>query len=78
MTYRSKTFKKENFFILYDINDNIVSYFDNFEELSKVLKYELMSYNTKKFSFLNVLLLYVIITFPDYFIDGFDSHMPSH
>ena len=41
MTYRSKTFKKENFFILYDINDNIVSYFDNFEELSKVLKYEL-------------------------------------
>lgn len=41
MTYRSKTFKNENFFVLYDINDNIVSYFDNFEELSKVLKYEL-------------------------------------
>ena len=41
MKYRSKTFKNDNFFVLYDTNDNIVSYFDNFEDLSKILKYAL-------------------------------------
>lgn len=41
MKYSSKTFKNDNFFVLYDMNDNIVSYFDNFEDLSKILKYVL-------------------------------------
>lgn len=41
MAYKSKTFKNDNFFVLYDSNDDIISYFDNFEELSKVLKYAL-------------------------------------
>lgn len=41
MKYSSKNFKKDNFFVLYDANDDIVSYFDNFEDLSKILKYEL-------------------------------------
>jgi len=41
MKYKSKTFRNDNFFVLYDSNDDIISYFDNFEELSKILKYEL-------------------------------------
>jgi len=39
MKYTSKKFRKNNSFVLYDINDNIVCYFDNFEELSKHLNY---------------------------------------
>ena len=41
MKYKSKSFKNENFFVLYDMNDNIVSYFNDFEELTKVLNYVL-------------------------------------
>lgn len=41
LIYRSKTFKKDNYFVLYDLNDNIVGYFDNFEDLSRILKYRL-------------------------------------
>ena len=41
MKYKSKTFRNENFFVLYDTNDNIVSYFDNFSDLKKVLNYAL-------------------------------------
>ena len=41
MKYRSKTFRNENFFVLYDTNDNIVSYFDNFSDLTRVLEYQL-------------------------------------
>jgi len=41
MKYKSKTFRNDNFFVLYDSNDDIISYFDNFEELSKILKDEL-------------------------------------
>ncbi|MDD5826604.1 MAG: hypothetical protein PUD25_02420 [Bacilli bacterium] len=39
--YKSKTFKNENFFVLYDMNDNIISFYDSFAELSKILNYEL-------------------------------------
>jgi len=31
--YNSKDFRKENYFVLYDMNDNVVCYFDNCEEL---------------------------------------------
>lgn len=35
----SKDFRKNNYFILYDLNDMPVYYFNNFEELSKITKY---------------------------------------
>lgn len=41
MKYNSKHFKKNNYFILYDLKDNIICYFDDFEELSKILNYQL-------------------------------------
>ena len=40
MCYNSKTFKN-NSFILYDLNDEIICYFDNFIELSKYINYRL-------------------------------------
>lgn len=41
MNYKSKNFKKDNYFVLYDLRDNVVCYFDNFEELSKMISYRL-------------------------------------
>ena len=41
MNFNSKTFKENNYFVLYDLNDNIICYFDNFYELSKYLDYQL-------------------------------------
>ena len=41
MGYKSKTFKEYNYFILYDLSDNIICYFDNFKELSKIINYRL-------------------------------------
>ena len=41
MNYNSKTFRKENYFILYDLNDIIICYYDNFSELSSILNYRL-------------------------------------
>ena len=41
MCYKSKTFKEKNYFILYDLSDNIICYFDNFKELSKYINYRL-------------------------------------
>lgn len=41
MNYNSKTFRKENYFILYDLNDNIICYYDNFSELASILNYRL-------------------------------------
>lgn len=35
MNYKSKSFRDKNYFILYDLNDNIVCYYDNFNELNK-------------------------------------------
>lgn len=40
MHYRTKEFKNNNFFILYDLNDNIICYFDNFKELSRIFNYK--------------------------------------
>lgn len=39
MKLNTKKFIKHNYFILYDMNDFIISYFDNFYELSKILNY---------------------------------------
>ncbi|MGN1268644.1 MAG: hypothetical protein ACI4U0_04025 [Candidatus Aphodocola sp.] len=41
MKYESKKFRKENCFVLYDTEDNIISYYDNFAELSKIFNYDL-------------------------------------
>lgn len=41
MGYKSKIFREENYFVLYDLNDNIVCYYDNFNELSSILNYRL-------------------------------------
>lgn len=40
MPYRIKEFRKSNFFILYDLEDNIICYFDNFKELSRIFNYK--------------------------------------
>ncbi len=41
MKYCSKKFKNENYFVSYDLNDNIISFFDSFAELSKIFDYDL-------------------------------------
>lgn len=41
MNFESKSFKNNNYFVLYDLSDNIVCYFDNFKELSKIVSYRL-------------------------------------
>ena len=41
MKLNSKEFKKNNYFVLYDFNDEVVSYFDIFKELSNHLKQRL-------------------------------------
>lgn len=38
MKYKTKEFKN-NSFILYDLDDNIICYFDNYSELSKYINY---------------------------------------
>ena len=58
MNFKSKTFKKDNFFVLYDLNDDIVCYFDNFEDLSRTFSYELRNlvyqYNNHKSNIINI------------------------
>lgn len=41
MKYTSKDFRKNNAFVLYDMNDNLICYFDNFNELSKIIGLQL-------------------------------------
>lgn len=37
--FKSKTFKENNYFVLYDLSDNIICYYDNFNDLSRVINY---------------------------------------
>ena len=37
--FNSKTFREKNYFILYDKDDYIICYFDNYQELSTRLNY---------------------------------------
>lgn len=39
MKYKTKDFKNNNYFVLYDLNNEIICYFDNFKELSKYINY---------------------------------------
>ena len=41
MCYKSKTFRENNYFVLYDLNDDIVCYYDSFNDLLKELNYRL-------------------------------------
>lgn len=41
MFYKSKTFRQNNYFVLYDLNDDIVCYYDSFKDLLKELNYRL-------------------------------------
>lgn len=41
MKYNSKMFRNNNYFVLYDSNDEIICYFNNFKELSRYLNYRL-------------------------------------
>ena len=41
MNYKIKKFRNENYFVLYDLSDNIVCYFNDFNELSKFVSYSL-------------------------------------
>lgn len=60
MKYNSKDFLKQNYFVLYDINDNILYYFDNFTELSKIFNYRLYNlvhhYNISDTNVINVVI----------------------
>ena len=38
MNFKSKKFKKDNYFVLYDLRDNVVCYFENFEDAVKARK----------------------------------------
>ena len=38
---KSKEFRKNNYFVLYDINDEVVCYFNDFQELLKYINYRL-------------------------------------
>lgn len=58
MTYSSKKFKKDNYFTLYDKNDNLICYFNNFKELSNIINYNarnlLKEFNKKKKNFIYI------------------------
>ena len=41
MNLKSKDFRKNNYFVLYDDNDEIICYFNDFNELSRYISYRL-------------------------------------
>lgn len=41
MKYSTKQVRKNNFFVLYNSDEQVVCYFHNFEELSKYINYKL-------------------------------------
>lgn len=60
MKLKSKTFKNNNYFVLYDLNDNVICLYDNFEELSKDFTYELRNlvfeYNRNKTNIITIII----------------------
>ena len=72
MNYRSKTFIYNNYFVLYDLNDNIICYYDSFVELYKIINYKLSDlvreYNRNHTNILTVIVenkKYKLATFED-------------
>ena len=60
MKFNSKDFKKNNYFILYDNKDNIICYFNNYEELSKYINYTARKL-VYEFNFRNTNIINIII-----------------
>ena len=60
MKYKSKEFKINNYFILYDMNDMIICYFDSFNDLSKYIGYRLSDlvheYNRYNTNIINIII----------------------
>lgn len=59
MKFKSKDFKN-NSFILYDLEDNIICYFDNYDELSKYINYTprklAYEYNFRNTDIINIVI----------------------
>lgn len=60
MKFNSKDFKKNNYFVLYDNKDNIICYFNNYEELSKYINYTARKL-VYEFNFRNTNVINIII-----------------
>ncbi len=60
MKLKSKDFRKNNYFVLYDLNDEVVCYFDDFNELSKYISYRLSDlvheYNRHNTNIINIII----------------------
>lgn len=41
MSYTTKDFRNYNYYVLYNMNDDIIGYFDNFNELTKIINYRI-------------------------------------
>lgn len=72
MKYKTKSFKKDNYFILYTLDDYILRYFDNFNELSKIFNYkandlvhEFNRYDTDRLVVVVDNTKYKLVTFTD-------------
>ena len=59
MRFKSKDIKNNNF-VLYDLDDNIICYFDNYNELSKYINYtpRKLAY---EFNFRNTNIINIVI-----------------
>lgn len=60
MNYKIKKFRNENYFVLYNLSDEIVCYFNDFDELSKFISYSLRDliheYNKHKTDVLTIII----------------------
>lgn len=72
MNYKSKIFIYNNYFVLYDLNDNIICYYDSFVELYKIINYKLSDlvreYNRNHTNILTIIVenkKYKLATFED-------------
>ena len=58
MHLKSKDVRTKNYFVLYDVNDEIICLFNDFDELSKHLNYKLYDlvheYNRFKSNIINI------------------------
>lgn len=60
MNFNSKEFRKNNYFVLYDSNDEIICYFNDFNELLKYINYRLSDlvheYNRHNNNIINIVI----------------------
>lgn len=72
MKFRSKTFKLNNYFVLYDLQDNIICYYHNFAELYKILDYRLSDL-VSEYNKSNTNILIVIVDNKKYKLATFEE-----